>query len=103
MGKKFVISEEQYKKALAEGITLNADVAAAGGDVKRAVDNTKREAQKNGVKMDDATIELKASDTNEGRLITTAQLRENRLKILKKNSEVYTVREFMEKINKKKL
>ena len=34
MGKKFKITEEQYNKCLAEDITLNADVDAAGGDVK---------------------------------------------------------------------
>ena len=38
MGKKFKITEEQYNKCLAEDITLNADVDAAGGDVKKAVD-----------------------------------------------------------------
>ena len=48
MARKFVISEEQYNMALKEGVTLNADVAAAGGDVKRAVDTTKQEALKNG-------------------------------------------------------
>ena len=65
MAKKFIISEEQYNMALKEGVVLNADVAAAGGDVKRAVDTTKKEAMSNGVKMDDATISIKASDTNE--------------------------------------
>ena len=95
MARKFVISEEQYNMALKEGVTLNADVAAAGGDVKRAVDATKQEALKNGVKMDDATIAIKAAETNESVFIKKSELHESRLKALKRNSEVYTVRDFM--------
>ena len=97
MARKFVISEEQYNMALKEGVTLNADVAAAGGDVKRAVDATKQEALKNGVKMDDATIAIKAAETNESVFIKKSEL----LKALKRNSEVYTVRDFMKKLSGK--
>lgn len=101
MARKFVISEEQYNMALKEGVTLNADVAAAGGDVKRAVDTTKQEALKNGVKMDDATIAIKAAETNESVFIKKSELHESRLKALKRNSEVYTVRDFMKKLSGK--
>lgn len=101
MARKFVISEEQYNMALKEGVTLNADVAAAGGDVKRAVDTTKKEALKNGVKMDDATISIKAAETNEGILVKKSKLQESRLKALKRNSEIYTVRDFMRKLDSK--
>ena len=101
MARKFVISEEQYNMALKEGVTLNADVAAAGGDVKRAVDTTKQEALKNGVKMDDATIAIKAAETNESVFIKKSELHESRLKALKRNSEVYTVRDFMQKLSGK--
>ena len=101
MARKFVISEEQYNMALKEGVTLNADVAAAGGDVKRAVDATKQEALKNGVKMDDATIAIKAEETNESVFIKKSELHESRLKALKRNSEVYTVRDFMKKLSGK--
>lgn len=101
MARKFVISEEQYNMALKEGVTLNADVAAAGGDVKRAVDTTKQEALKNGVKMDDATISIKAAETNESVFIKKSKLQESRLKALKRNSEIYTVRDFMKKLDSK--
>lgn len=101
MARKFVISEEQYNMALKEGVTLNADVAAAGGDVKRAIDATKQEALKNGVKMDDATIAIKAAETNESVFIKKSELHESRLKALKRNSEVYTVRDFMKKLSGK--
>ena len=101
MARKFVISEEQYNMALKEGVTLNADVAAAGGDVKRAVDATKQEALKNGVKMDDATIAIKAAETNESVFIKKSELHESRLKALKRNSEIYTVRDFKKKLDSK--
>lgn len=101
MARKFVISEEQYNMALKEGVTLNADVAAAGGDVKRAVDTTKQEALKNGVKMDDATISIKAAETNESIFVKKSKLQESRLKALKRNSEIYTVRDFMKKLDSK--
>ena len=101
MARKFVISEDQYNMALKEGVTLNADVAAAGGDVKRAVDTTKKEALKNGIKMDDATISIKAAETNEGILVKKSKLQESRLKALKRNSEIYTVRDFMRKLDSK--
>lgn len=101
MGRKIVISEEQYKKMLGEGVTLNADVSAAGGDIKRAVDTTKKQAQQSGVDMNDATIQFRASDTNESRIIKKSKLQESRLAELKKNSELYTVKDFVKKIIEK--
>ena len=101
MARNFLISEEQHNIALKEGVTLNADVVAAGGDVKRAVDTAKQEAMKNGVKMDDATISIKATDTNESVFIKKSELQESRLKALKRNSEVYTVKDFMQKLTGK--
>lgn len=56
--KKIKITEEQYKQALDEGITLNADVSAANGDIKQAVEKTKMNAQKNGVDLNNATIQI---------------------------------------------
>ena len=100
MAKKIIITEDQYNMALGEGITLTADVAAAGGDVQRAVRTTKQEALKNGVKLDNATIQMKASDTNEGKVIKKSQLKENRLAALKKHSEVYTVKDFIKSLKK---
>ena len=49
MKRNFKISEDQYRKALSEGITLNADVDACNGDVKQAIDKTKQNAKNNGV------------------------------------------------------
>lgn len=96
--RKIKITEEQRQYALKEGITLNADVDAAGGDVKKAVDTTKQQAQKSGVDIKKATIQIPPS--NEGRIITKKQIIENRLKKLKQNSEYYQVSEFMKRLGK---
>ena len=77
MGRNLKISEDQYKKALSEGITLNADVDACNGDVKQAIDKTKQ---------------------NEGKIITKKQLQENRLRVLKENSELYSLNDFLNKL-----
>lgn len=100
MGKKIVITEEQYNKFIKEGVTLNADVAAAGGDVKRAISDTKKEAQKNGLNMEDTTIQINANETNEGRIIKKSELQKNRLKVLKENSQLYTVKDFFANIKR---
>lgn len=97
MARKIKISKKQYEQALSEGITLTADVDACNGDVKQAVDNAKQNAKKNGVNLSDATISVPA-DTNEGRIITKKELQENRLKVLKANSKLFSVKDFVNKI-----
>lgn len=97
--RKIKITEEQRQYALKEGITLNADVDAAGGDVKKAVDTTKQQAQKSGVDIKKATIQIPPS--NESRVITKREMMESRLKKLKQNSDYYQVKEFMKHLGKK--
>ena len=53
------------------------------------------------LKMDDATISIKAADTNESIFVKKSKLQESRLKALKRNSEIYTVRDFMKKLDSK--
>lgn len=97
--KKFVITEEQYKMALKEGVNLKADVAGANGDVKRAISTAKQEATKNGLSADDTTISVNASEVSEGKLLKKKKIQESRLRALKKNSHVYSVRDFRQKLN----
>lgn len=99
MGKRFKISKEQYEHALSEGITLNADVDACNGDVNQAVQKTKQNAKESGVDLSQATINVPAQSSNESKLITKKQLQENRLKVLKSNSKLFSVRDFVKKIN----
>lgn len=99
--KNFIITEEQYKKALKEGVNLKADVAAAGGDVKRAITNAKQEARKSGINDSDMTISISGSDVSESKFITKKNLQESRLRALKKNSQIYSVADFKKKLNLK--
>lgn len=97
--RKIKITEEQRQYALSEGITLNADIDAAGGDVKKAVDTAKQQAQKSGVDIKKATIQIPPS--NESKVITKKQMMENRLKKFKQNSDYYQVNEFVKRLGKK--
>lgn len=96
MTKKIKISKQQYEQALSEGVTLSANVDAYNGDVKQAVEKTKQNAKENGVDLSDAVIQLPAS--NENRIITKKELQENRLKVLKENSKLFSVKDFINKI-----
>jgi mannitol-specific phosphotransferase system IIBC component len=98
MGRKFKISEEQYNKALSEGVTLTADVDACNGDVNQAVQKTRQKAKESGVDLSQATISVPGQSSNESKLITKKELKENRLKVLKANSRLFSVRDFVKKI-----
>lgn len=102
--KRFKITEEQYKSALEEGVTLKADVQAANGDVKKAIDNSKQQALKSGVNLNDATIEIDAKDTNESKLISIGELRRNCIMENKKaKSELMSFADVIKKYNLNKV
>lgn len=99
--KKFKISEEQYNLAVQEGITLQADVEAANGNIERAVNNTKQQARANGINLGDATIAIDGDDVNENRVITIGELKRNILmEDKKRNSKLFTVGEFIRNFKK---
>ena len=102
--KRFKITEEQYKAALKEGVTLKADVQAANGDVKKAIDTSKQQALKSGVNLNDATIEIDAKDTNESKLISIGELKRKYIIENKKaNSELMNFAEVIKRYNLKKI
>lgn len=92
------ITKEQYDRALSEGITLQADVAGANGDVKKAVDTTKQQAERSGVNLDNAKIQINA---NENRIIPKKDMNVQRMKVLKEHSTRYTVRDFIKVVKNK--
>jgi hypothetical protein len=92
MKRTFKITEEQRKYALQEGITVNANLDAANGDVKSAVDTAKQEAQKSGA--DPKKVSVCIPPSNESRIITKKEMMEARLKKFKENSDYYEVGEF---------
>lgn len=91
--RKIKISEEQYKKALDEGVTLTADVDAANGDVAKAVETTKQQARKSGVDVSRAKIEIPAA--NESKVKTMKELSEEYFRNLKENADYFTVSDFI--------
>lgn len=97
MGRKICITEEQYNMALKEGVTINADLNSANNDPKVAFDKAKQQAQKQGIR---GKYNIQFSDIGESKFLKKSQLEENRLKNLKKNSDVYTVKDFMKMLKK---
>ena len=100
MARRFKITEEQYRKALDEGITLQADPSTTGGDEIRAIQNTRKKAQDANVDLSKATIQIPGK-ANESRIVSKSALKENRMSELKRNSKVYSVSDFISKLNKK--
>ena len=119
MARKFVISEEQYNMALKEGVTINKTQVLAPGNDSSDIEKARNNAQENGLPKENFEVvapleknnqspQLSTTDKqnanvviSENKLITKKQLQENRLKALKKNSEIYTVRDFMKKLDSK--
>ena len=97
MSKKIKITEEQYNMALKEGVTLTADLDAAGGDANKAIETTKQEAQKNGIDINKANIQIPA---NEGKIITKKRLMNNRERLIKENSDLFSLDDFIKKLKK---
>lgn len=97
MARRICITEDQYNMALREGITINADLKANNNDPKKAFDTAKTEAEKQGLK---GKYNVQITNIGEGKLIKKSQLEENRLKNLKKNSEMFTLKEFMNSLKK---
>ena len=93
MGRKIRITEEQYNMALKEGVTINADLSGSNNDPKQAFNTAKTQAEKQGLKSGEYNIQF--ANVQENKLFTKKQLQENRLKELKKNSEVYSVKDFI--------
>ena len=95
----YKITEEQYNAALAEGVSITADVNATNGDVAKAVETAKDQARKSGLDLNSTTIEIPAS--NESVFKTVKQLSEERFSNLKKNATYYTVNDFIKQCYKK--
>lgn len=102
MANHIILSEKQYHKfkQLLEGVRIDVDPSSTNGDMNAALRNSKQEAEKHGLKSGDVEYIVTGNDMQESKLISLSQLKENRLKVLKENSEVYSVKEFMKKIRK---
>ena len=113
MARKFFISEDQYNILMSEGIVPNTkgqtviEVPTSNGgelDANKTKETVEKLENDIGKKIVDTNVVLKPekSENNniqESKIITKAQMIENRLKNLKKNSKTYTLKEFMSKLS----
>ena len=126
MGRKIRITEEQYKKILKEGVLVGSNqkfsvnaqengntpeekVANTMNDLKQKYPDADKNFEVVSPNKDNKTQTVSKPNTNtsnnniavmENKLITKKQLQENRLKALKENSQVYSVKDFINKFNK---
>lgn len=112
MAKTFKITEEQYRIAMNEGITL--DVSQQQGETQSmAAKRTIDDAQKGGLNIQKTGATLRVNPTNktgvvqttttttESKVIKKSNMDESRTKELKKNSKLYSVSDFMNIVTKK--
>jgi len=96
--RKIKITEEQRQYALKEGLVIDVDSNATGGDDVKALEKAKQQAVNAGADPNKVTFKIPPK-TNESRVITKRELIENRLKHFKENSKLYSVSGFTKKIN----
>lgn len=121
MGRKLVITEEQYRRVLKEGVAINNKTQVmASGNSSNDIEDARRNAEENGLAKDKFDVvapleknnqqpQLSTTDkenanivVSESNFITKGQLQKSRLKVLKENSDLYTVKDFMRKISSKR-
>ena len=111
MAKTFKITEEQYRMAMNEGVTL--DVAQRPGETQSvAAKRTLDDAQKAGMNTQKTGATLKVNPikttgvmqttttTMESKVVKKDKLNEGRLNELKRNSKVYSIADFMKMVTK---
>lgn len=115
MGRYIRLTEEQYKMALSEELIgsttsttpqtqmlngkpkINTTIKASkqlGTDYEKTI----KQFQANGVRPEQVNVTVEPA--NESYVITKKELGENRLKVLKENSEMISVNDFLKRINK---
>jgi len=122
MGRKVRITEEQYDRILKEGVLPKDKIQVNAPTTEDGKNRTPQEAIKAtqdkirdaggrieafdvtaktdnpGIKMVSDTSDSNSNDVvSESKLITKKQLQERRLKLLKENSQLYTVKDFIKK------
>ena len=123
MARKIYITEKQYKMALKEGVLpgnqkINVNATNVSNVPEENVKMTKDAIKKSGGKVENFSIhapnpgskdtEIVSKNTdnnnynnaelNEENFLTKKELQENRLKVFKKNSQLFTVKDFLNTI-----
>lgn len=97
--KKIKITKEQHELAIKEAVSLTVNTGSTNGNVNQAIQNTKRDAQRDGINPNKVGYNIPAQES----VVSKKAIKEMRIKNLLKNATVMTKKEISEKINSSKL
>lgn len=97
--KKIKITKEQHELAIKEAVSLTVNTGSTNGNVNQAIQNTKRDAQRDGINPNKVGYNIPAQES----VVSKKAIKEMRIKNLLKNATVMTKKEISEKINSGKL
>lgn len=96
--RKIKITKEQHELAIKEAVSLTVNTGSTNGNINQAIQNTKRDAQRNGINPNKVGYNIPAQ---ENVVVSKKAIKEMRIKNLLKNATVLTKKEISEKINGK--
>lgn len=97
--KKIKITKEQHELAIKEAVSLTVNTGSTNGNVNQAIQNTKRDALRDGINPNKVGYNIPAQES----VVSKKAIKEMRIKNLLKNATVMTKKEISEKINSGKL
>lgn len=96
--RKIKITKEQHELAIKEAVNLTVNTGSTNGNINQAIQNTKRDAQRDGINPNKVGYNIPAQ---ENVVVSKKAIKEMRIKNLLKNATVLTKKEISEKINGK--
>lgn len=102
MARKIKITNEQYQ--LLKEMELAVDTSKTNGDINQAMKQELGNAKKYGVPEKDITFKVSGDQVqsngmvSDSKIISVKQLKENRLKMLRENSQYFSLNDFLKKI-----
>lgn len=96
--RKIKITKEQHELAIKEAVSLTVNTGSTNGNINQAIQNTKRDAQRNGINPNKVGYNIPAQESV---VVSKKAIKEMRIKNLLKNATVLTKKEISEKINGK--
>lgn len=96
--RKIKITKEQHELAIKEAVSLTVNTGSTNGNINQAIQNTKRDAQRDGINPNKVGYNIPAQESV---VVSKKAIKEMRIKNLLKNATVLTKKEISEKINGK--
>ena len=96
--RKIKITKEQHELAIKEAVSLTVNTGSTNGNINQAIQNTKRDAQRDGINPNKVGYNIPAQ---ENVVVSKKAIKEMRIKNLLKNATILTKKEISEKINGK--